>query len=153
MQYLWWSVDWKNLMVANLKISRGTVSTSLKRSLVLLKATLTVVLSCAAQSFLVFHCAASQSSVRLNYLTAPVSPQTTHTLGLIFAYLMVWIFTCSIYVDYTITRSYVVSSRQRTRGVVRGNSGRRDKNKKDEGRRMCEYLNICVLMVSSCTSL
>lgn len=69
---------------------------SLEISLVLLKDELTVFLSHASDCFLSFTVLQAKAVVRLNYLTAPVSQQTTHILGLIFTYLVVCILICSI---------------------------------------------------------
>lgn len=74
-------------MVANFQNSWRdcfNFNTSLKSSPVLLKA-----LSRAEDRFLSFTELRAKAAVRLNYLTAPVSLQTTHILGLIFAYLVV----------------------------------------------------------------
>lgn len=69
---------------------------SLEISLVLLKDELAVFLSHASDCFMSFTVLQAKAVVRLNYLTAPVSRQTTHIPGLIFTYLVVCILTCSI---------------------------------------------------------
>lgn len=104
MQYLWWSVDWKNLMVANLKIPGGTVSISTPAWRVMLSYLRPSSLRFWAVPSTVSwdsHVQRAKALVRLNYLTVPVSLQTTHFLGLIFTHLVLWFFTCFIYVDHT----------------------------------------------------
>lgn len=75
-------------------------NTSLESSLVLLKAKLSAVQSRASDCFLGFAALPAKALLRLNYLTAPLSLQTTHVLGLIFSHLLMWILTCSINVDH-----------------------------------------------------